>query len=101
MSLSFLRYAVTGFSLALYQHRTPLDCPDPFCLYTDPKLIIRDIGMQGQEYGMYGMQEEDTYVVRKAVSSIKWPHRQTWLLEFRYLYQGNGKSKFYSIKIQM
>ncbi|CAB3255750.1 unnamed protein product [Arctia plantaginis] len=52
MSLSFLRYGVTSFSLALYQHRNYLDCPDPFCLYNDPRIILRDLGMQEHDYSM-------------------------------------------------
>ncbi|KAJ8721314.1 hypothetical protein PYW07_002089 [Mythimna separata] len=43
MSASFLRFGVTGFSIALYNNRGLMECPEPFCLYSDPKLIIRDL----------------------------------------------------------
>ncbi|XP_075974665.1 ATP-binding cassette sub-family G member 1-like isoform X2 [Anticarsia gemmatalis] len=50
MSASFLRYGVASFSLALYQHRTYMECPEDFCLYSDPQLILRDVGMEGDTY---------------------------------------------------
>ena len=50
MSASFLRYGVTGFSIALYQNRNLMECKEDFCLYSDPKLILRDLGMEGDNY---------------------------------------------------
>lgn len=45
MSGSYLRYGVTGLTLALYKDRALLDCPGVFCLYADPHLLLRDLGM--------------------------------------------------------
>lgn len=50
MSASYLRYAVTGLSLALYQHRPLMDCNSEFCLYSDTTLILRDLGMSNDVY---------------------------------------------------
>ncbi|XP_059055461.1 ATP-binding cassette subfamily G member 4-like isoform X1 [Achroia grisella] len=51
MSASYLRYGLSGFSLALYQNRGQMECSAEFCLYTDPKLILRDVGMANDNYG--------------------------------------------------
>lgn len=53
MSISYLRYGLTGFSLALYTNRPFMDCPSPFCLYANPGILLRDLGM---EHDMYYMQ---------------------------------------------
>lgn len=50
MSASYLRYGLTGFSLALYNNREKMECPDEFCLYSDPKLLLRDVGMSNDSY---------------------------------------------------
>ncbi|XP_063618823.1 ATP-binding cassette subfamily G member 4-like [Cydia splendana] len=50
MAASYLRYTVTGLTLALYQERDPMDCDDVFCLYADPKLLLRDLGMIDDNY---------------------------------------------------
>ncbi|KAI8422709.1 hypothetical protein MSG28_006475 [Choristoneura fumiferana] len=50
MSGSYLRYGVTGLTLALYQERQLLDCPNIFCLYADPNLLLRDLGMTHDSY---------------------------------------------------
>lgn len=50
MRLSYLRYGVTGFAIALYEDRDYIECPDDLCLYSDPKLIIRDLGMETDKY---------------------------------------------------
>ncbi|XP_013185297.1 ATP-binding cassette subfamily G member 4 [Amyelois transitella] len=52
MSASYLRYGLSGLSLALYQNRGPMQCNEDFCLYYDPKLILRDVGMADDSYGM-------------------------------------------------
>lgn len=52
MSASFLRYGVAGFSIALYQNRNLMECKEEFCLYSDPKLILRDLGMENDSYGV-------------------------------------------------
>ncbi|XP_026732372.1 ATP-binding cassette sub-family G member 4-like [Trichoplusia ni] len=50
MSASFLRYGVTGFAVALYRDRNVMECDQDFCLYSDPKLILRDLGMEEASY---------------------------------------------------
>lgn len=50
MSASYLRYGLSGFSLALYQNRQTMECSEDFCLYSDPKLILRDVGMMNDSY---------------------------------------------------
>lgn len=50
MSASYLRYGLSGFSLALYQHRQTMECKQDFCLYADPTLILRDVGMSNDSY---------------------------------------------------
>ncbi|XP_047119631.1 ATP-binding cassette subfamily G member 4-like [Schistocerca piceifrons] len=45
---SYLRYGLVGLTSALYSHgRAPLYCDDVFCLYKDPKRLLRDVGMDG------------------------------------------------------
>lgn len=53
MSISYLRYGVTGFNLALYSNRRVMECPNTFCLYADPRMLLRDLGM---EHDIYYMQ---------------------------------------------
>lgn len=50
MSASYLRYGLSGFSLALYTNRPFMDCQEPFCLYSDPTILLRDIGMEHDNY---------------------------------------------------
>ncbi|KPJ06939.1 ATP-binding cassette sub-family G member 4 [Papilio machaon] len=52
MSLSYLRYGLSGLSIALYQKRSSMECHQDFCLYSDPKLILRDVGMANETYYM-------------------------------------------------
>lgn len=52
MSVSFLRYGLTGFALSLYSDRPLMECPEPFCLYADPKILLRDLGMEEKTYYM-------------------------------------------------
>ncbi|XP_013136906.1 PREDICTED: ATP-binding cassette sub-family G member 1-like isoform X1 [Papilio polytes] len=52
MSLSYLRYGLSGLSIALYQKRSSMECHQEFCLYSDPKLILRDVGMANDTYYM-------------------------------------------------
>ncbi|CAH2108526.1 unnamed protein product [Euphydryas editha] len=51
MSLSYLRYSITGFCLALYSKRPFLECNTDICLYADPKILLRDLGMATDNYG--------------------------------------------------
>ncbi|XP_028164905.1 ATP-binding cassette subfamily G member 4-like [Ostrinia nubilalis] len=50
MSASYLRYGLSGFSLSLYQNRQAMECHEDFCLYADPNLILRDVGMANDNY---------------------------------------------------
>lgn len=52
MSLSYLRYGVSGFSLALYTNRPVMECPITFCMYADPSTLLRDLGMENDIYYM-------------------------------------------------
>ncbi|KAJ2950237.1 hypothetical protein O0L34_g11599 [Tuta absoluta] len=52
MNASYLRYGVSGFSLALYANRDVMECPVTFCLYADPKTLLRDVGMEHDSYYM-------------------------------------------------
>lgn len=52
MSASYLRYGLTGFSLALYEHRPLMDCSEVYCHYADPVILLRDLGMANDSYGI-------------------------------------------------
>ncbi|XP_068632466.1 ATP-binding cassette sub-family G member 1-like isoform X2 [Battus philenor] len=52
MSFSYLRYGLSGLSIALYQKRSLMECKEVFCLYADPKVLLRDIGMANETYYM-------------------------------------------------
>lgn len=52
MSISYLRYGLTGFCLALYQKRPLMECNSDFCLYADTKILLRDIGMANDSYAI-------------------------------------------------
>lgn len=45
MQLSYLRFGLVGFAVALYSgDRPPMHCDDakePYCHYSDPKLLLR------------------------------------------------------------
>lgn len=50
MKACYLRFGLAGFSIALYQNRPLMQCPDDFCLYDDPRLLLRDVGMTNDTY---------------------------------------------------
>lgn len=52
MSASYLRYSLSGLSLALYSEREPMDCQMEYCLYSDPNILLRDVGMKNDYYYM-------------------------------------------------
>ncbi|CAH0714590.1 unnamed protein product, partial [Brenthis ino] len=52
MSISYLRYGLTGFCLALYDKRPLMECNTDFCLYADTNLLLRDVGMANEKYGI-------------------------------------------------
>jgi hypothetical protein len=52
MACSYLRYGVAAFSLALYSNRPLMECKTDLCLYADPKLILRDVGMANDSYSV-------------------------------------------------
>ncbi|XP_050561861.1 ATP-binding cassette subfamily G member 4-like [Spodoptera frugiperda] len=84
MSVSFLRYGVTGLSIALYQNRQKMECNQEFCLYSEPKLLIRDLGMEG-----------DTYIIQ-VVGLIGFTviHRSLAYLALRYRLTNEFSNKF-------
>lgn len=47
MSLSYVRYLLVATCVTLYTHRPDMYCSPEhkICLYKDPKLILRDLGM--------------------------------------------------------
>lgn len=47
MSLSYVRYLMVAACVSLYSQRADMDCPPEHivCLYKDPSLILRDLGM--------------------------------------------------------
>lgn len=47
MSLSYVRYLLEATCVSLYSNRPNMNCPTGYsiCLYKDPKLILRDLGM--------------------------------------------------------
>lgn len=51
MQLSYLRFGLVGIALSLYSgDRPPMHCDDnkvPYCHYSNPKLLLRDLGMEG------------------------------------------------------
>ncbi|KAH9644130.1 hypothetical protein HF086_015460 [Spodoptera exigua] len=84
MSISFLRYGVTGFSIALYQNRQKMECNQEFCLYSEPKLLIRDLGMEG-----------DTYMIQVAgLIGFTVLHRSLAYLALRYRLTNEFSNKF-------
>lgn len=50
MSASYLRYGLSGLTLSLFENRRPMDCSLEFCLYSDSKLLLRDVGMTNDRY---------------------------------------------------
>lgn len=50
MSLSYLRYSISGFCLAIYNNRPIMDCDDIFCIYADSRILLRDVGMTNDNY---------------------------------------------------
>ncbi|XP_047513165.1 ATP-binding cassette sub-family G member 1-like [Pieris napi] len=50
MSVSYLRYALSGLCLAIYNKRPLMECDDIFCVYSDPKLLLRDVGIMNDNY---------------------------------------------------
>ncbi|KAJ0175781.1 hypothetical protein K1T71_008940 [Dendrolimus kikuchii] len=86
MSASYLRYGVTGYSLALYQHRPLMDCNIEFCLYSDTTLILRDLGMTN-----------DIYVVQVVgLLAFTVLHRMLAYLALRYRLTAEFSNKFMS-----
>lgn len=47
MSMSYVRYLLVATCASLYNHRKEMYCSPEhsICLYKDPKLILRDLGM--------------------------------------------------------
>ncbi|XP_041987013.1 ATP-binding cassette sub-family G member 1-like isoform X2 [Aricia agestis] len=45
MNTSFVRYSLSGQCLALFHNRAPLSCSGDICIYSDPKIFLRDLGM--------------------------------------------------------
>ncbi|KAL1505555.1 hypothetical protein ABEB36_005097 [Hypothenemus hampei] len=52
MCFSYLRFGVVGFSATLFSKREPLNCNDLYCHYRNPELLLKDMGMQGEDYKM-------------------------------------------------
>ncbi|CAK1600723.1 unnamed protein product [Parnassius mnemosyne] len=52
MSMSYLRYGLTAFTLPLYQNRTLMECNADVCPYADPAIILRDVGMASDIYSL-------------------------------------------------
>ncbi|CAG4983721.1 unnamed protein product, partial [Parnassius apollo] len=52
MSMSYLRYGLTAFTLPMYQNRTLMDCNAEVCPYGDPSIILRDVGMASDIYSL-------------------------------------------------
>ncbi|XP_049868321.1 ATP-binding cassette subfamily G member 4-like [Pectinophora gossypiella] len=84
MSGSYLRYGVAGFSLALYSNRTLMECPDTFCLYADPKMLLRDLGMEKDLY----------YVQFVALLVFTIVHRTVAFIALRYQLTSEYSNKF-------
>lgn len=47
MSMSYVRYLLVATCVSLYDKREPMHCSSEhtICLYKDPQLILRDLGM--------------------------------------------------------
>ncbi|KRT79737.1 hypothetical protein AMK59_7954 [Oryctes borbonicus] len=43
--LSYAYHAYMGFGITAFKNRDPLECPDIFCLFTDPDLLLQQVGM--------------------------------------------------------
>ncbi|KOB71082.1 putative the eye pigment transporter, partial [Operophtera brumata] len=80
----YLRYGLSAFSLALYSNRGLMECPDTFCLYNDPKLLLRDVGMTN-----------DSYVIQLvALVAFTAGHRILAYFALRYTLTAEFSSKF-------
>uniref|UniRef100_A0A1B6E8X1 ABC-2 type transporter transmembrane domain-containing protein n=2 Tax=Clastoptera arizonana TaxID=38151 RepID=A0A1B6E8X1_9HEMI len=56
MQFSFMRLGLVGLVTTLYSNgRQQMECKDyspfPYCHYSDPSMLLRDLGMRGQETG--------------------------------------------------
>lgn len=49
ISFSYLRFGVVGFSATLFSNRELLNCDEIYCHYRDPELLLKDMGMVGEE----------------------------------------------------
>ncbi|KAH1027940.1 ATP-binding cassette subfamily G member 4 isoform X2 [Dendroctonus ponderosae] len=50
ISFSYLRFGVVGLSVALFGKREPLECGELYCHYRNPEMLLRDMGMQDEDY---------------------------------------------------
>ncbi|XP_066257383.1 ATP-binding cassette subfamily G member 4-like isoform X2 [Euwallacea similis] len=49
ISFSYLRFGVVGFSTTLFSKRDLMDCDDIYCHYRKPELLLKDMGMIGED----------------------------------------------------
>lgn len=56
MSLSFLRHGLKGLAISVYGFDRPrIHCPEEaqFCLYSDPKVILGDMGIEPSSFSSF------------------------------------------------
>ncbi|XP_060532601.1 ATP-binding cassette subfamily G member 4-like isoform X2 [Cylas formicarius] len=50
MGFSYLRYGVVGLTSNLFTDRHSMDCDEIYCHYRNPELMLKDMGMEGEDY---------------------------------------------------
>lgn len=43
---SYAYHAYVGFGMTAFKNRQPVDCPDIFCLFSDPETLLQQVGME-------------------------------------------------------
>lgn len=94
MSLSFLRYGLTGFTLPQYQNRTLFHCSQDMCPYADPSIVIRELGMENETYETQILGLLIFTVIHRLIAFFLLRHRITFEYSNRFLVQINKFLKY-------
>lgn len=43
--MSYAYHAYIGLGVTIFKNRETLDCPDIFCLFSDPEVLLEQVGM--------------------------------------------------------
>ncbi|KPI92893.1 ATP-binding cassette sub-family G member 4 [Papilio xuthus] len=75
MSLSYLRYGLTGMTLPMYQNRTRMHCSEDICVYGDPTYVLQELGMEGDTYIIQILGLSVFVVLFRAIAFFTLRHR--------------------------